>query len=49
MDIFSERVGDEIGFREVTYQSVFGRLRDSGQAGARYVEYLIGRYFVRMG
>ena len=49
VDIFSERVGDETGFKALTYQSVFGRLRDSGKADAGYVEYLADRYFSRMG
>ena len=48
VDIFGTRVGDEIGFGVLTYQSVFDRLRDSGKAGLGYVEYLAGRYFSRM-
>ena len=49
MDIFGERVGDETRFRAITYQSVFGRLRDSGRADEGYMEYLADRYFARMG
>ena len=49
VEIFAERVGDEIGFRAFTYQSVFGRLRGSGQADMGYVEYLADRYFTPMG
>ena len=45
VDIFSERVEGETGFRVLTYQSVYGRLRDSGKADAGYVEYLADRYF----
>ena len=49
VDIFGERVGDETRFRAITYQSVFGRLRDSGRADEGYMEYLADRYFARMG
>ena len=37
VDVFSERVGGEIGFRALTYQEIFERLRDSGQAGPEYL------------
>ena len=49
VDIFAERVGDEIGLTAVTYQSVFGRLGDTGRADSGYVEYLADRYFAWMG
>ena len=48
VDLFDERVGDEIRFRALTYQSVFQRLRDSGQADADYLNYLESRYFQGM-
>ena len=48
IDSFGERVGDEIRFKALTYQEVFERLRDSGQAGSEYLEYLETRYFRRM-
>ena len=32
IDLFNELVGDEIRFKALTYQEVFERLRDSGQA-----------------
>ena len=49
VDVFSERVGDEIGFRVLTYQEVFEKLRDSGQVGPEYLDYLGTRYFARPG
>ncbi len=45
IDCFRKRVGDEIGFRALTYQEVFERLRNSGQADADYLNYLESRYF----
>lgn len=47
-DLFGERVGYEIGFKPLTYQEVFGRLRNSEQAGPAYVDYLEDRYFRRI-
>ena len=47
-DLFRERVGDEVGFRGLTYQQVFKRIRDSQQAGAEYFNYLKSRYFPAM-
>ena len=47
VDLFAERVGDEIGFRALTYQEVYERLRDSRQAGSDYLDFLGDRYFVR--
>ena len=44
VDLFDERVGHEIRFRGLTYQSVFERLR-AGQAGLDYLNYLESRYF----
>ena len=48
VDLFDEWVGDEIRFKALTYQEVFEKLRDSGQAGSEYLEYLGIRYFARM-
>ena len=48
IDLFDERVGNEIRFRGLTYQGVFERLRDSEQAGADYLNYLGYRYFPGM-
>ena len=45
IDLFNVLVGGEIGFKALTYQHVFARLMDSGQAGAEYVDYLGTRYF----
>ena len=42
---FDEYVGDEIRFKALTYQGVFEKLRDSGQAGSEYLDYLETRYF----
>ena len=44
-DSFSELVGDEIGFRALTYQDVFHKLRLSEQASPEYLDYLETRYF----
>lgn len=44
-DLFDERVRHETRFRGLTYQRVFERLRDSGQAGFDYLNYLESRYF----
>ena len=48
IEFFAERVGDEIGFKALTYQEVFKRLKDSGQANLGYLDYLANRYFSRM-
>ena len=45
VELFGEWVGDETRFKALTYQEVFRRLRDSGQAGAEYTDYLETRYF----
>ena len=45
---FEECVGDEIKFKSRTYQGVFERLRESGQASSEYLGYLEARYFTRM-
>ena len=42
---FNELVGAEIGFRAISYQQVFSRLKESGQASADYLDYLGARYF----
>ena len=42
---FNELVGGEIGFRALSYQQVFSRLQESGQASGDYLEYLGARYF----
>ena len=47
-DLFGELIGDEIGFKALTYQEVFQRLKGSGQASADYLDYLETRYFKRM-
>ena len=43
--LFDELVGAEVRFRALTYQQVFARLSESGQAGAGYIDYLGARYF----
>ena len=48
VDLFDESVGDEIRFKALTYQEVFEKLRDSGQASSGYMDYLETRYFPRM-
>ena len=45
IDLFDEWVGDEIRFKALTYQEVFEKLRDSGQANTEYLE---TRYFTRL-
>ena len=47
VDSFDEWMGDEIRFKALTYQEVFERLKDSGQAGSDYLDYLETRYFAR--
>ena len=45
---FASRVGEETRFEAVTYQEVYGRLRESGMSDAEYldyIEYLGARYF----
>ena len=42
---FADRVGDEVGFKALTYQEVYARLRASGQAETDYLDYLGARYF----
>ena len=48
VDLFDEWVGDEIRFKALTYQEVFEKLRDSGQAGSEYLNYLETRYSPRL-
>ena len=48
VDLFDECVGGEIRFKALTYQEVFEKLRDSGQAGSEYLDYLETRYFTRL-
>ena len=45
IDLFAELVGGEIGFKALTYQEVYKRLRYSGQADSQYLDYLGTRYF----
>ena len=45
VDLFADRVGTEIRFKAFTYQQVYERLQDSGQADSEYLEYLATRYF----
>ena len=42
---FASRVGGEIGFKALTYQEVYERLRDSGEADPDDLDYLGARYF----
>ena len=42
---FSDRVGDEIRFKALTYQEVYNRLRVSEQVEPEYLNYLRARYF----
>ena len=48
IELFDDWVGNEIRFKALTYQEVFEKLRDSGQAGSEYLDYLGTRYFPRM-
>ena len=48
VDLFDECVGGEIRFKALTYQEVFEKLRDSGQAGSEHLDYLGTRYFTRV-
>ena len=48
VDLFDECVGDEIRFKALTYQEVFEKLTEYGQAGSEYLDYLETRYFTRM-
>ena len=47
IDLFTERVGSEVRFKSLTYQDVFERLKDFGQVGSEYLDYLETRYFAR--
>ena len=47
IDLFTERVGAEVRFKSLTYQDVFERLKDFGQADLEYLDYLETRYFTR--
>lgn len=47
VEVFASRVGAEIGFKALTYQEVYERLEDSGDAEAEYLDYLGARYFTR--
>jgi hypothetical protein len=48
LDVFATEVGDELGFRALTYQSMFDALKKaSGPRHAEYVAYLQRRYFAR--
>lgn len=42
---FTDRVGDEIRFKAITYQDVFCKLKLSEQVESGYLEYLGSRYF----
>ena len=42
---FADCVGDEIRFKALTYQEVFGKLKMSGQVDTGYLKYLGTRYF----
>ena len=45
---FGDRVGPEIRFKALTYQEVYGRLRQSEQIVDKYLDYLAPRYFEGM-
>ena len=45
VDLFAKRVGEDIGFRALTYQELYGRLRDSVEVNPEYLSYLEARYF----
>jgi hypothetical protein len=46
LQTFAEQTGDELGFRAITYQSVFKALaRTAGKRHAEYLAYLSRRYF----
>jgi hypothetical protein len=42
---FAAHVGDEIGFRALTYQAVYAALRASDEVDREYLRYLSARYF----
>jgi len=42
---FEGFVGKELGFRAMSYQSLFGRVESSGKADQEYIQYLRDRYF----
>lgn len=42
---FSDRVGDELGFKALTYQEVYARLKASADSDPEYLRYLGERYF----
>ncbi len=42
---FEKSISPEVLFREMTYQELFAKIRDSNKASADYVNYLAERYF----
>ena len=48
IDFFDERVGPEVRFKSLTYQDIFEKLKDFGQANSEYLNYLETRYFARI-
>ena len=44
---FTERVGDELAFKALSYQDVFERLCENQRADSKYLAYLGHRYFGR--
>ena len=45
VDLFEERVGQELGFKALSYQEVYARLGDFVQVDSEYLDYLGARYF----
>jgi len=42
---FKEQVGDDVYFRDMTYQDVFNIIKRSLDANKRYISYITERYF----
>ena len=45
---FEKYIGEEVAFREMTYQELFETIRKSQGVGEDYISYLAGRYFSQL-
>lgn len=43
--VFCDRIGGEVDFRHMTYQDLFGMIKQIPDAGSEYISYLEERYF----
>lgn len=45
LEEFKNRIGDEVNFRDITYQELFSNIRKCPDVDRAYISYLAGRYF----